>query len=68
MDMIEKKKDGIKDGVWTEDSGVPVPQDEDGGSATPKKPTKTKKYASGGSVSSRADGIAQRGKTRGRMC
>jgi hypothetical protein len=27
-----------------------------------------KKYASGGSVSSRADGIAQRGKTRGRMC
>jgi hypothetical protein len=27
-----------------------------------------KKYAAGGSVSSRADGIAQRGKTRGRMC
>ena len=27
-----------------------------------------KKYASGGSVSSRADGIAQRGKTRGKMC
>jgi len=26
------------------------------------------KYASGGSVSSRADGIAQRGKTRGKMC
>ena len=25
-------------------------------------------YAKGGSVSSRADGIAQRGKTRGRMC
>ena len=25
-------------------------------------------YASGGSVSSRADGIAQRGKTRGKMC
>jgi hypothetical protein len=33
-----------------------------------KKPAK--KYASGGSVSasSRADGIAQRGKTKGRMC
>ena len=30
-----------------------------------KKPAK--KYASGGSVSSRADGIAQRGKTKGRM-
>jgi hypothetical protein len=28
----------------------------------------TAKMASGGSVSSRADGIAQRGKTRGRMC
>lgn len=27
-----------------------------------------KGYASGGSVSSRGDGIAQRGKTRGRMC
>jgi hypothetical protein len=27
-----------------------------------------KKYASGGSVSSRADGIAQRGKTRGKLC
>lgn len=27
-----------------------------------------KKYAAGGSVSSRADGIAQRGKTRGRVC
>jgi len=28
----------------------------------------TKAYAKGGSVSARADGIAQRGKTRGRMC
>ena len=27
-----------------------------------------KKMASGGSVSSRADGIAQRGKTRGTIC
>lgn len=29
---------------------------------------KAKKMAGGGSASSRADGIAQRGKTRGRMC
>ena len=29
---------------------------------------KVRGYASGGSVSSRADGIAQRGKTRGKMC
>jgi hypothetical protein len=27
----------------------------------------TKKYAKGGSVSSRADGIAKRGKTKGRF-
>lgn len=27
-----------------------------------------KKFAKGGSVSRRADGIAQRGKTKGRMC
>jgi hypothetical protein len=43
--------------------GLPIPGMKKGG--------KVKKYASGGSVSSaskRADGIAQRGKTRGRMC
>jgi hypothetical protein len=33
-----------------------------------KKGGAVKKYAAGGSVSSRADGIAQRGKTRGKMC
>lgn len=33
-----------------------------------KKGGKIKKMAKGGSASSRADGIAQRGKTRGRMC
>ena len=52
---------GIRGGVWTEDSGVPVPQDIDGGSV---------KYAKGGSVGSasrRADGCAQRGKTKGKM-
>jgi hypothetical protein len=30
--------------------------------------SRTTPYKSGGSVSSRADGIAQRGKTRGKMC
>jgi len=29
---------------------------------------KAKRMASGGSASSRGDGIAQRGKTRGKMC
>lgn len=31
------------------------------------KPTK-KKYASGGSVSARADGVAKKGKTKGKLC
>ena len=33
-----------------------------------KRGGKIKKMANGGSASSRADGIAQRGKTRGKMC
>jgi len=41
--------------------GMPVPQDKDGASVS-----KPKKLASGGVT--RADGIAQRGKTRGKMC
>lgn len=62
---LEKKKTK-GDSVWTESSGVPVPQEPDmGSSPAPKKPVRK---AGGGSVSSaskRADGIAQRGKTRG---
>ena len=57
------KPRGIRGGVWTEDSGVPVPQDIDGASAKPYK-----KGGSVGSASKRADGIAKRGKTRGTMC
>jgi len=53
------KKTAPKDTVFRE--GMPVPQDIDGASAR-----KTKKMASGGVT--RADGIAQRGKTRGKMC
>jgi hypothetical protein len=53
------KKPAPKDSVFRE--GMPVPQDIDGGSAP-----KPKKMASGGYVKS-ADGIAQRGKTRGKM-
>jgi hypothetical protein len=68
-DMLEKQKKqpkGIRGGIYTEDSGLPPPQDVDGGSAPPP-PKKPKKMASGGSASSRADGCAQRGKTRGKM-
>lgn len=51
---------GIRGGVWTEDSGVPVPQEPEGGVV---------RRAKGGSVSasSRADGIAKKGKTRGKF-
>jgi len=54
------KKPAPKDSVFRE--GMPVPQDVDGASV--------KKMASGGSVSSaskRADGIATKGKTKGRF-
>ena len=62
---LEKKKTK-GDSVWTEGSGVPVPQEPDMGSSPP--PKKPVKKASGGmaSASKRADGIAQRGKTRGK--
>jgi hypothetical protein len=43
---------------------MPVPQDIDGRSAPMKKP---RKLAVGGYTRA-ADGIAQRGKTRGKMC
>ena len=67
MDMLEKKpQPPVKGGVYNPDSGAPPPQDIDGGSVTPSKP-KPKKMASGGTASSRADGCAQRGKTRGKM-
>lgn len=71
MEMLEKRKPAVKDGVYDPDSGTPPPQDIDGGSVTPSKPApkmpKPKRMASGGSASARADGCAQRGKTRGRM-
>jgi hypothetical protein len=55
-----KKTAPPKDTVFRE--GMPVPQDVDGGSAPRKK-----KMSSGGYTRA-ADGIAQRGKTRGKMC
>ena len=55
-----KKTAPPKDTVFRE--GMPVPQDKDGASAG-----KTKKMAGGGYVRA-ADGIAKRGKTRGKIC
>mgnify|MGYP006266591301 CR=1 FL=1 len=60
---LEKKPRGIRGGIWTEDSGVPLPQEPEG----VRKPVKKAKGGSISSASKRADGIAQRGKTRGTM-
>jgi hypothetical protein len=51
-------------------SGGSKPRDEElnAGASAMKKGGKVKKMASGGSASSRADGIAVKGKTRGKMC
>ncbi len=68
MDMLEKKpQPQVKGGVYNPDSGMPPPQDIDGGSVKPApKASKPKKMAGGGYVRA-ADGCAQRGKTRGKM-
>jgi hypothetical protein len=68
-DMMMKKKGprGLEDGVFTEDSGLPPPQDIDGGSAPkPKpKPGKPKAFAKGGVT--RGDGCVTKGHTKGKM-
>ena len=52
--------------IYTADIGNP-PVDYEGPTASTKPVKKPKKMAAGGSASSRADGCAQRGKTRGTM-
>jgi hypothetical protein len=56
-----------KESMMTRRTQYEKAQDESAPS-TFRKGGAVKKYAAGGSVSSRADGIAQRGKTRGKMC
>ena len=53
-------------GIYTEDMGKP-PQDIDSASAPVKKKV-VKKAGGGMTASKRGDGIAQRGKTRGKIC
>jgi hypothetical protein len=55
---MQKKSMPKGSGIFRE--GMPVPQDIDGASAKP--------FKKGGSVSSRADGIAKRGRTNCKMC
>lgn len=62
----KKKPRGIQGGIYTEDSGVPVPQDPDAGILSPKPSgKKPKKMASGGVT--RADGCISKGHTKGKM-
>ena len=57
-------------GQFAGGSGGSKPLDEElnAGASAMTRGGKVKKMSSGGSASSRADGIAQRGKTKGRMC
>jgi L-aminopeptidase/D-esterase-like protein len=76
--MADDKKPSNYDDVM--DAKMQVKKDAayDAADSTPPNPKSTagagqgmrgmKKMAKGGSASSRADGIAQRGKTRGMMC
>jgi hypothetical protein len=61
---LKKYEDKQDQGIYTAKMGQP-PMDPE---MAKKQGGVIKKMASGGSVSSRADGIAQRGKTRGKMC
>jgi hypothetical protein len=64
--MPRKRKPKSMGDVYTADKGQPPMPDE--GPTTPAMPKKGKPmFAKGGSVSKRADGCAQRGKTKGRM-
>ncbi len=66
-DMLEKKpQPQVKGGVYNPDSGMPPPQDIDGGSVKPApKASKPKRMAGGGVT--RADGCITKGHTRGKM-
>ena len=63
--MAKRAQRGLPD-VYTADKGQPPMPDE--GPTTPAPMRKGPgMFSKGGSVSSRADGCAQRGKTKGRM-
>ena len=57
--QIEERAKKVREGK------IPAPSGNDMGPVPEKKPVK--KMAKGGSASKRADGCAQRGKTRGKM-
>jgi hypothetical protein len=55
-------------GKMVEKAAPEAPDEEGGFLGKRMREALGSSYAKGGSVSSRADGIAQRGKTRGKMC
>lgn len=60
-DMLEKSKKVKKP--------LPPEAEDDGPPTGPDgKPIKPRPFAKGGTASARADGIASRGKTRGKIC
>jgi len=71
MAMMAKKKAGAKKMSGGGDTAMPMKDGKPAfigdGKGTMKKGGAVKKMASGGSASSRADGIASKGKTKGKM-
>ena len=55
-------------GKMVEKESTPAPDEDSGFLVKRMRSALGSSYKKGGSVSSRADGIAQRGKTRGKMC
>jgi hypothetical protein len=70
--MSKKEKVEGADNLYTESELTPYMMDRKNrdlpGGGKRGGVMKSKKMASGGSASSRADGIATKGKTRGKMC
>ena len=71
MDAYKPRRPGTtyEDSMTSEDiKKMGAQKDEANKQRKTEEAYKIKNMASGGSASSRADGIAQRGKTRGKLC
>ena len=66
MEMLGNLGKSIKDSVMGTNKPAPAPEKKKAGGMCGGKAMK--KMSGGGSASSRADGCAQRGKTRGKFC
>jgi hypothetical protein len=67
MEMLGNLGRKIKDSVMGTDKPAPAPEKKKAGGMCGGGKT-MKKMSAGGSASSRADGIATKGKTRGKIC